>query len=44
MLPYYVKRHTLTDVMTTNVMKEKFKYLACTFISDHLQKRQLQLK
>ncbi len=24
--------------MTTNVMKEKFQYLAFAFISDHLQK------
>ncbi len=23
--------------MTTNVMKEKFQYLACAFILDHLQ-------
>ncbi len=26
------------DVMTTNVTKEKFEYLAFAFISDHLQK------
>ncbi len=26
------------DVMTTNVMKEKFQYLDLAFISDHLQK------
>ncbi len=26
------------DVMTTNVMKEKFRFIACAFVSDHLQK------
>ncbi len=40
-----LKRHPITsnvisslDVMTTNVTKEKFQYLAFAFISDHFQK------
>ncbi len=31
MSPDYAKRHTFTDVMTTNVMKEKFNYLCFHF-------------
>ncbi len=36
MPPDYVMRSM--HVMTTNVPKEKFEYLAFAFISDHLQK------